>query len=202
MMTLFHRTVLVGDLVAFLLLCGCHGATREPEVIQKTAVHDDTTLGVGDTFDVRVFGESDLSAKYRVGGDGTIDFPLAGTIKVVGLLPSQAAGLIASRLKDGYLRSPQVSIYMQEQVSKKIHVLGQVAKPGTFTYAAGMNIVEAITQAGGFTPVSAKNGTTVTRTEAGKQIIYRVPAGDISDGIAKNFVVRPGDIISVPERFF
>ncbi len=188
-------------LTLFLLCAGCHGALRESGG-QQVLSQDDSTLGTGDTFDVRVFGEGDLSAKYRVGGDGTIDFPLVGTLKVTGLLPSQVAALIATRLRAGILRSPQVSVYVQEQVSKKIHVLGQVARPGTFTCAAGMNIVEAITQAGGFTPVSAKNSTTVTRTVAGKQFIYRVAAGDISDGMAKNFAVRPGDIISVPERFF
>jgi polysaccharide export outer membrane protein len=185
-----------------LLLAGCHGAYRDPSSAQPVIVTGDTTLGVGDTFEVRVFGESDLSGRYRVGGDGTIDFPLVGTIKVVGLIPSQAGAEIGRKLKEGILRSPQVSIFVVDQVSKKIHILGEVAKPGTFNYSIGMNIVEAISQAGGFTPLSAKNGTTVTRMENGKQIIYKVPAGDIGNGVAKNFAVRPGDIISVPERFF
>jgi polysaccharide export outer membrane protein len=171
-------------------------------VPSQDLLQQDSTLGIGDVFEVRVFGESELSNKYRVGGDGTIDFPMVGTIKIAGLLPSQVAALITARLKDGILRSPQVSIYVHEQVSKKILVVGQVAKPGSFPYAAGMNIIEAIAQAGGFTQVSAKNGTTVTRIEGGKKTIYHVLAGDISDGVAANFLVRPGDIISVPERFF
>ena len=187
------------------LVLGCHPQGRRELVpaAQETALlQQDSTLGVGDIFDVRVYGETELSSRYRVSADGTIDFPMIGTMRVAGLLPSQVSAQIAARLKDGILRSPQVSIYMHEQASKKIHVLGQVAKPGTFSYTAGMNIVEAITQAGGFTPVSSKNGTTVTRVESGKKVIYHVAAGDIGDGVASNFYVRPGDIISVPERFF
>lgn len=186
------------------ILADCHGPERRSRngVPTEPPSRADATLGIGDTFDVRVFGESDLTSRYRVGSDGTIDFPLIGAVHVAGLLPSQAAALIAARLQDGILRSPQISIYVIEQISKKIHVLGQVAKPGTFTYSAGMNVVEAITLAGGFTPVSAKNGTTVTRMENGKQVIYRIPAGDIGDGTASNFFLHPGDIVSVPERFF
>ncbi|MCS6914534.1 MAG: polysaccharide biosynthesis/export family protein [Myxococcales bacterium] len=189
-----------------LILAACHpAARREPalSIAEQTALlEQDSTLGVGDVFEVRVYGESELSAKYRVGADGTIDFPLIGNVKVAGLLPSQVAAHIADRLRDGILRSPQVSVYVHEHTSKKIHVIGQVARPGTFPYTAGMNIVEAITQAGGFTPVSAKNGTTVTRIENGRKVIYHVRVGDIGDGLAANFQLRPGDIISVPERFF
>lgn len=192
--------------VAVSILSACHGAARRepalPIAEQAALLEQDSTLGVGDVFEVRVYGESELSAKHRVGADGTIDFPMIGSLKVAGLLPSQVAAQIAERLRDGILRSPQVSVYVHEHTSKKIHVIGQVAKPGTFPYTAGMNIVEAITQAGGFTPVSAKNGTTVTRIENGRKVIYHVRVGDIGDGLATNFQVRPGDIISVPERFF
>lgn len=191
--------------LAAALLCACHPQTRRESITlpdSGPAPQHDSTLGIGDTFDVRVYGENELSSRYRVSGDGTIDFPMIGSLHVAGLQPSQVSAQIAAKLKDGLLRSPQVSIYVHEQSSKKIHVLGQVAKPGTFSYTVGMNIVEAITQAGGFTPLAAKNSATVTRAEAGRQVIYRVRAGDISDGTAANFFLRPGDIVSVPERFF
>jgi polysaccharide export outer membrane protein len=63
-------------------------------------------------------------------------------------------------------------------------------------------VVEAITVAGGFTPMAAKNDTTVTRSESGKKTIVKVPVADIGEGKAKNVYLRPGDIISVPERLF
>lgn len=162
----------------------------------------DTTLGIGDTFEVRVFGEQDLSGVYKVGAEGTISFPLAGQIKVVGLEPQAVASEIAERLRQGILRSPQVTVLVKEQTSKKVYVLGQVQRPGTFNFTPSMSVVEAITVAGGFTPLAAKNDTTVTRVESGKKMVTKVPVDDIGIGKAKNLYLQPGDIISVPERLF
>lgn len=193
------------NLLLFLLLhlgSACGPSTRtivETTVIAPAA---DTSLGVGDTFEVRVFGEPDLTGTYRVGAEGTITFPLAGPIKVEGLEPQKVAAIIAERLREGILRNPQVSVLVKEQNSKKIYILGQVAKPGTITYTPSMSVVEAITMSGGFTPLAAKNDTTITRSDSGKKTIVRVPVESIGEGRAKNVYLRPGDIISVPERLF
>jgi polysaccharide export outer membrane protein len=185
------------------LAAGCATVTNggnEPAPHVQVA---DTTLGVGDTFEVRVFGEPDLSAVYKVGAEGTINFPLAGAIKVEGLDAQAVSKVIADKLADGILRNPQVSVLVREQTSKKVYILGQVSKPGTFTYTPSMNVVEAITQAGGFTPLAAKNDTTLTtRNEAGEKITLQVRVEDIGRGRAKNVFLRPGDIINVPERLF
>jgi polysaccharide export outer membrane protein len=188
--------------LALLLLCvaGCAGHTRAAlEVLPPVG---DSSLGVGDTFEVRVFGEQDLSGTYRVGPEGTITFPLAGVIKIEGLEPQSAAKKIAERLADGILRNPQVTVLVKEQTSKKVVVMGQVSKPGTYAYTPAMTILEAITSAGGFTQISAKNDTSITRVEKGTKTTTKIPVGDISEGKAKNIYVRPGDIISVPERIF
>src|SRR5437763_6110153 len=82
----------------------------------------DTALGVGDTFEVRVFGENDLSGLYKVGSEGDINFPLVtGAVHVDGLDAQAAAKLIADKLRDGkILRDPQVMVLVKEQTSKKI----------------------------------------------------------------------------------
>ena len=122
------HSVVVG--LSLLVASGCGPSIRgHLEVPPQIA---DTGLGIGDTFDVRVFGEADLTGTYRVGADGTITFPLAGVIKVEGLDPQAAAKRIAERLSDGILRNPQVSVLVKEQTSKKVVVMGQVAKPGTY----------------------------------------------------------------------
>jgi polysaccharide export outer membrane protein len=162
----------------------------------------DTSLGVGDSFEVRVFGEPDLSGLYKVGSEGNINFPLVGVLHVEGLDAQGAAKLIGDKLRQGMLRDPQVTVLVKEQTSKKIYVLGQVGRPGTFTYTPSMSVVEAITVAGGFTPLAARNDTTVTRNELGKKTIVKVPVADIGEGKAPNLFLRPGDIISVPERIF
>ena len=76
------------------------------------------------------------------------------------------------------------------------------ATPGTYSYVPSMSVVEAITVAGGFTGLAAKNDTTITRSELGKKTIVRVPVADIGEGKAPNVYLRPGDIISIPERIF
>jgi protein involved in polysaccharide export with SLBB domain len=184
------------------LLAGCAPTVRTVSEQPPPIPAADTTLGVGDTFEVRVFGEPDLSGTYRVGAEGSITFPLGGVIQVEGLNPEAAADRIAQRLKEGILRNPQVTVLVKEQTSKKVHVLGQVSKPGTFTYTPSMSVIEAITVAGGFTPIAAKNDTTITRSDKGQKTIVKVPVADIGEGKAKNVYLRPGDIISVPERIF
>jgi len=185
------------------LATGCPPQTGTTvERVQKMPAAD-TTLGIGDTFEVRVFGEADLSGAFRVGAEGAITFPLVGDIKVAGLDPQQVAKLIADKLLQGVLRNPQVTVLVKEQTSKKIYLLGQVSKPGTYTYTPSMSVVEAITIAGGFTPLAAKNDTTLTRSiEDGKKITVKIPVEDIGTGRAKQVYMMPGDIISVPERLF
>jgi protein involved in polysaccharide export with SLBB domain len=189
-------------LVGWVTLAGC-GPTSKTVIEQPaSAPAVDTTLDVGDTFDVKVYGEADLSGTYRVSPEGSINMPLAGLIKVQGLDQVQAAKRIAERLTDGLIRNPQVIVSIKELASKKIYIIGQVSKPGTFSYTPLMNVLEAITGAGGFTPLAAKNDTTITRAESGKKTIVKVPVEEIGEGKAKNVYLKPGDIINVPERIF
>jgi polysaccharide export outer membrane protein len=194
---MFRRSVFL-----CLLVAGCGPATSTAVETPPAPVVADTSLSVGDSFEVRVYGEADLSGLYKIGAEGTITFPLAGTIAVSGLDAQQIAKRIADRLRDGILRNPQVTVLVKEQTSKKVYILGQVAKPGTFTFTPSMNVVEAITIAGGFTPLAAKNDTTITRVADGKKSITKVPVEDIGVGKARNVYLQPGDIISVPERLF
>ncbi len=188
----------------FLLLVfvGCSTdakrTVRAPETIQQ-----DTTLGPGDIFDVRVYNEEGLSNTYQIAPDGTIDYPLIERITVAGLNPQEIASLIARKLVEGkFLKNPQVSVLVKEYKSKKIHVLGQVKNPGTFPFQENMNVVQAITLAGGFTPIANENKTTITRKIEGKEVIIRAPVGKISKGEAPNISLQAGDILYVPERVF
>jgi polysaccharide export outer membrane protein len=170
--------------------------------VSQLSPASELALGPGDVFEVRVFAEPDLSGTYKVASDGTIDYPLVGQLNVEDLVPHQAAELITNKLKEKYLRYPQVSILVKEQTSKKIMIIGQVSHPGTFPFASNMTIVEAITLAGGFTPIASKNHTTITRVNSGRKVSIEVPVAEIGEGKAKNVLLRAGDIISVPERLF
>jgi polysaccharide export outer membrane protein len=188
-------------LVLLPLLAACHQApnTRVPD----EAPQEDTSLGPGDVFEVRVFGEKDLTGKYQVGPDGSIRFPFLGALVVGGKEADEVARLISGGLREGkYLVDPQVSVFVEQTNSKRISVLGAVAKPGTFPIVPGMTLVQAVSGAGGFTNLASKDDTVVTRRVAGKLERYRIAVSEIARGHAEDFPLRSGDIVFVPERVF
>ena len=162
----------------------------------------DVTLGVDDVFEVRVYGEADLSNVYRVTPDGSIGFPLIGKVQVVGRAPAAVAREIETRLGKKYLQNPQVTIFVREYKSRRFSVYGQVQRPGTFPYEAGITIIEAIAMAGGFTPMAAENDVQISRAERGRDETVKVRVVDVREGKAPAVPIRPGDKVFVPERFF
>jgi len=189
-----------------MVACGCT-STISTTTYQKSAIINEaqtsgasaSTLGSGDVFEIRVYNEKELSGAYRVSPEGTIDFPLVGSIRVVGLTPNQIAASVREELMSGFIRSPHVTVYVREYNSKKVFVLGQVHKPGTFAFQENMSVVQVITMAGGFTDKALKNGTIITRNINGAEKRIPVPVERISGGFARNFQLVPGDIIFVPE---
>ena len=164
---------------------------------------DDTTLGPGDVFSVRVYGEDAMTGSHQVAPDGTINFPLLGAVEVSGLEPTQVARRIQDELRDrDFLRDPHVSVYVEAYSSKRISVVGAVANPGTFALEPGMTVVQAISMAGGFSSLADRDGTVVTRHVAEEIIRYRVPVARVTKGQAEDIEVAAGDIIFVPERLF
>ena len=169
--------------------------------IVSTAASKTLALGPGDIFEIRVYNEKDISNIYRVSNSGHIDFPLLGSIKVDSLTSNQLVGVLETKLKE-FLKNPQVSVFIKEFHSKKVYVFGQVRKPGTFTYEENMNIIQAITLAGGLQPLADPNGTFVNRVVNGAEQKIKVAVKDIGKGEAPNIVLQPGDIIYVPESLF
>ena len=159
------------------------------------------TLGAGDIIEIRVFREEDLSGIYRVGSDGTFNFPLIGTTNIAGLTPNQSSQKIQNHLKT-FLVNPQVSIFIKEFNSKKVFVFGEVQRPGTFNYENTMNIIQAITLAGGFAKFADRNGTFVTRLIEGQEKRIQVSVRAIGEGKKPNFSLEPGDIVYVPQSMF
>jgi polysaccharide export outer membrane protein len=189
-------------LLAVLTAVGCSPPAGDDYIripVDTKQLRNSITLGPGDIFEVRVYGEKDLSGDYRVCGEGTIVFPLVGTVAVLNLSPAQVANVLQERLADGYLRDPFVTVAIKQYNSKKIFVLGQVARPGTFPFEGEMNVVQAVTLAGGFTNMARMNSVIVTRVEGDEEKRIRVPVEQISEGLAPNFQLKAGDIVYVPE---
>jgi protein involved in polysaccharide export with SLBB domain len=190
-------------LVCVLAAAACAGRRPPPSgSIQAVELAPEERLGIDDVFEVRVFGEPDLSGTYRIAADGTVDYPFAGRMSVVGMRSGDIQQLIATKLKDGYLKSPQVSLMVKEWNSRKVSVIGQVQKPGSVPYFTNMTIVDAIAAAGGFTGIASKNSVNLRREVKGTVESHNFPVADISEGRAPNVVLRPGDILVVEERLF
>jgi polysaccharide export outer membrane protein len=183
--------------------CANFGRKPPPSTpIQAVELTPEERLGIDDVFEVRVFAEPDLSGTYRVAADGTVDYPFVGRIAIIGMRSGDVQELIAAKLKDGYLKNPQVSLMVKEWNSRKVSVIGQVQKPGSVAYFTNMTIVDAIAAAGGFTGIASKNAVTLRRESKGTVESKTCHVADISEGRAPNVVLRPGDILVVEERLF
>ncbi len=189
-------------MVAVVLLAGCASAPSKPVVIAPPS-EPVAALGPGDSFEVSVYGQADLSGKYRIDEDGSINFPLVGRIACAGKAPGAIATTIQDQLaQKQILRDPHVSVFLLAQTSKQISVMGAVSKPGSFPLTTGMTIIQAISAAGGLTQLASGNSTIVTRHANGHLQRFKVAVDRISEGREEDFTLQDGDIVFVPERIF
>ncbi len=170
----------------------------------------DYTIRERDVLKITVYEHPDLSLSVRVSSDGTITFPLIGSIKVSGLTEKDVQEKIRALLADGFIVNPQVSVIVEEY-KDFFYVTGEVKKPGAYQYEEGMNVLKAITLAGGFTEKASKRRIKVIRKE---QIKDGIAPGDSEINLSENHhntfeikvkledPVEPNDIIIVPESFF
>ncbi|MCX5796837.1 MAG: polysaccharide export protein [Elusimicrobia bacterium] len=165
----------------------------------------DYKIGGADLLDIQVYQQQDLSRLVRVSQNGTITFPLIGTVKVGGLSAALAEEAISTKLK-GYLISPQVSIFIKEYGNKRVTVLGEVKNPGSFELPteAKLTVLEAVSRAGGFTGIAAPDRTKVIRNVGGKSQTFTITVSDITSRGQKDkdIPLEPGDVVWVPQSFF
>ncbi len=197
------RIAFVALLGALSLACPSQVTTDYDKYkIDATEAIKAATLGIGDVFEVRVHHHNDMSGTFRVGPEGEINFPFVGRISVAGFTASAVGQVVQDKLKDGYLKNPFVTVFIKEFNSKKVFVLGQVQKPGIFAFEDGLTVVQAIAIAGGFTSLADKNFAIVKRTEGGVDRRIPVPVERIvSEGGARDFRLKPGDVVFVPESY-
>lgn len=165
---------------------------------------ESTSLGPGDSFIAEIVGERDLPKEYQVASDGTIDFPYLHTVQVVGLEPQQVARLLRDRLIAAkVLVDPSVIVQVKEYRSKRVTVLGQVQRPGSFPYQAGLTLVQIVSQAGGLNNIAVRDRIRLTRLgRDGRSMTVIVDFGAISSGEAEDIPLQAGDRIYVEERVF
>jgi polysaccharide biosynthesis/export protein len=148
-------------------------------------------LGAGDRLRVIVFGQDALSNSFSVDGAGNISMPLIGLVKAYGLTTADLEQSIAQRLRNGYLRDPKVSV--EVEAYRPFFVLGEVQTAGQYPFINGMTVQNAVAVAGGFSPRGYQEGADITRIVSGRPLTGWVPM---------TFPVRPGDTVTIRERFF
>lgn len=155
-------------------------------------------LGVGDTFELRVFRQEEMSGDYTVSQSGTIAFPFIGSVTVQDRTCGEVEAEIAARLAENVLVDPTVSCRVLELRSLRIVVNGEVRDPGRFGYSDDLSVVEAIALAGGINENAVGDRVIVTRVIDGVTHEITVPFREIVRGSAPNFRLWPNDIVTVP----
>jgi protein involved in polysaccharide export with SLBB domain len=147
-------------------------------------------LASGDQIRLTVFRHPDLSGEFQVDGLGNLSLPLIGQVNVDGATVEEAEDRIREKLMQGYLVDPQIS--MEVLNYRPFYILGEVQNPGSYPYVNGMTVLNGVALAGGFSYRASEGRITVTRGGSnGRQF-----RADVTTQIL------PGDIITVPERFF
>lgn len=159
-------------------------------------------ISARDTVEVRVFREAELTTRSQLSPGGTVTMPLIGAVRLQGMTTDRAAAAIESRLRDGYLVKPEVSVSIESRVRRSVTVLGQVREPGVFQLSADrrMTLVEAIGMAGGMTRIANDRKVTVKRGGGRGSLVVSVR--DITRGTAADIILGDGDVVNVPESLF
>lgn len=176
------------------------GAANEPASSHVAATTDPSyVIGAQDVLDIDVWKQKELTRAVEVRPDGKISLPLLNDIQASGLTPMQLAANITDGLKK-FITDPQVTVIVTQINSQRVYILGEVTKPGAYPLLPGMNVLQALSSAGGFTMFANTKKIYVLRKQGGKQQKFpfnykAVISGKHTD---QNIVLRAGDQIVVP----
>ena len=163
-------------------------------------------LSPNDQVAVEVFGEDDLRANGRLNPEGNLSMPLLGSVHLAGLSLTQAASKLTELYGRDYLVHPRVNVSLLSYAKRRFSILGQVGHPGNFempeSSPGGIDLLEAIAMAGGYTRIAAPERITVRRHNASGDQIFKVNAKKFNKGNGGGFLVEPGDTITVGESIF
>lgn len=172
------------------LASACTSYQPAPKAFSEATIQP-YRLDSGDRLRINVFEQPSLSGTYTVDQAGYVAFPLIGTVPSRGHTLPELEGMIAAKLKEGYLRDPDVTIEVDRY--RSVFIMGEVGQAGQYAYVPGMTVQNAIAVAGGFTPRANQANADITRKVNGRIITGRVPITD---------PVLAGDTIYVRERLF
>jgi len=163
-------------------------------------------LSANDSIIVEVFGEDDLKTAARLNSEGMVSLPLIGSVRLGGLTLTQATARVTELYGKDYLVHPKVNVSLLSYAKRRFTVLGQVNHPGSFempeTSPGGIDLLEAIAIAGGYTRIAAPERISVRRNTGKGDQVLRVDGKKLARGEGGGFKVQSGDTITVGESIF
>lgn len=170
------------------------------------ADEDGYRINGGDLLHISVYGEQNLNQDVPVQPDGGIAFPLVGNMNARGMTLKELQGKVASNLRESQyfpnLTDNEVTVSMVKATGNSVSVVGQVKQPGTFAYDTQLDVMQALSLAGGLTPFASKSKIKILRRDqAGTQTAILFDYSDVEDGehLDKNILLRGGDVVVVPQ---
>lgn len=162
-------------------------------------------LSANDQVAIEVFGEEDLRTNSRLNGEGNLSLPLLGSVHLAGLTLTQAASRLTEMYGKDYLVNPKVNVTLVGYARRRFTVLGQVTRPGSYEMPEGspngIDLLEAVAIAGGYTRIAAPERISVRRQSASGDEVLRINAKRVAKG-SQAFRIQPGDTVTVGESIF
>jgi polysaccharide biosynthesis/export protein len=191
--------------LALLTLWGCTPFVSQPTDAQAAAAmaakpaQDTYLLGPDDALEISVWKEPDLTKQLVVRPDGKISYPLIGEVQASGHTVKQLQQAISKRLAK-YVTDAHVTVILLKAQNYKIYVTGKVNKPGEFVVGKPVNVMQAISMAGGLTPFASPGSITVLRTVGDREQVFPFSYKDVARGllVEENRTLMPGDVVVVP----
>ncbi len=165
---------------------------------------DEYHIGIGDNLKVDVYRNPDLSVSVTVRPDGKITVPVAGDVAVGGHTPEEVSTVVATALAE-YIRDPIVTTTVvgmgSNEFLSRVRVTGAVMKPSSMPYRNGMTVLDVILESGGVNQFANSSGTVLYRA-SGEHLKIRLDRLLRGADMSTNYPIKPGDLITVPERLF
>lgn len=200
-------------LLSVLINIGCSSTSGPPEstnlstTTKQEAITNEYRIGVDDVMRINVWGNEELSVEVPVRPDGKISMPLIGDVQAGNRTPTEVSNDIKNRLS-AYVRNPNVTVMLTELHSheflSRIRITGAVERPLSIPYRQGMTVLDAVLEAGGVNEFASGNSTKLYRKQNGQTAVFDIKLGNILNKgeLSTNIYLKPGDVITVPERLF
>jgi polysaccharide export outer membrane protein len=189
-----------------LTACGTGEPALPPAVPGVPTPTSDYRIGPGDSLNIFVWRNPEISLSVPVRPDGRISIPLVEDLVAIGKTPTTLARDIEIRLSK-YIKDPIVTVIANSFVgpfAQQVRVIGEAVAPKALPYRANMTVLDAMIEVGGLTKYAAGNRATLVRTVNNTQQSYSLHLDSlVNDGnIQDNVELRPGDILIIPQRYF